>query len=47
MAQFNSMDTGVQEIDIATGAALFNWTTFDHIDLNESCMALVLSRTCF
>ncbi|KAJ7929703.1 ASST-domain-containing protein [Mycena leptocephala] len=26
----------IQEIDIATGAALFNWTTFDHIDLNES-----------
>ncbi|KAJ6503554.1 ASST-domain-containing protein [Mycena sanguinolenta] len=26
----------IQEIDIATGAVLFNWTTFDHIALSES-----------
>ncbi|KAJ7776050.1 ASST-domain-containing protein [Mycena maculata] len=26
----------IQEIDIATGAVLFNWTTFDHVALTES-----------
>ncbi|KAF7367932.1 hypothetical protein MSAN_00858200 [Mycena sanguinolenta] len=26
----------IQEVDIATGAVLFNWTTFDHIALSES-----------
>lgn len=26
----------IQEIDIATGHVLFNWTSFDHIALDES-----------
>jgi hypothetical protein len=26
----------IQEIDIASGDVLFNWTTFDHISLDES-----------
>ncbi|KAK7046357.1 ASST-domain-containing protein [Favolaschia claudopus] len=26
----------IQEVDIASGAVLFNWTTFDHIALEES-----------
>ncbi|KAJ7629004.1 ASST-domain-containing protein [Roridomyces roridus] len=30
------LNTIIQEIDIATGNVLFNWTSIDHIGLNES-----------
>ncbi|KAJ7720838.1 ASST-domain-containing protein [Mycena metata] len=33
----------IQEVDIATGAILFNWTTFDHISLLESYNNLTLT----
>lgn len=30
------LSSGFQEIDVATGAALFSWDSLDHISLNES-----------
>ncbi|KAJ6611304.1 ASST-domain-containing protein [Mycena sp. CBHHK59/15] len=30
------MDVLIQEVEISTGALLFNWSTLDHIPLNES-----------
>ncbi|KAK7038316.1 ASST-domain-containing protein [Favolaschia claudopus] len=38
------IDCIVQEIDIATGDVLFNWTASDHISLLESYNNLTLSR---
>jgi hypothetical protein len=35
----------IQEVDIATGHVLFNWTSVDHIALNESFNNLTLTAS--